>query len=76
MGERARFVGGSFLEPLPTGYDVLLVSRVLTDWPDEDAVRILRRCAEAVAPDGRVLGSRCWPGRNTRRTTRRSTCSR
>lgn len=55
LGERARFVGGSFLEPLPTGYDVLLVSRVLTDWPDEDAVRILRRCAEAVAPDGRVL---------------------
>ncbi|MEU7476414.1 methyltransferase [Lentzea sp. NPDC042327] len=55
LGGRAKFVGGSFLDPLPTGYDVLIVSRVLTDWPDEDATRILRRCAEAVPDEGRVL---------------------
>jgi 2,7-dihydroxy-5-methyl-1-naphthoate 7-O-methyltransferase len=52
---RAAFVGGSFLDPLPTGYDVLLVSRVLTDWSDADATRILRRCADAVSADGRVV---------------------
>lgn len=55
LAARARYLGGSFLEPLPTGYDVLLVSRVLTDWPDADATRILRRCADAVAGDGRVV---------------------
>ncbi|MFR9731985.1 methyltransferase [Saccharopolyspora sp. MS10] len=55
LGERAEFLGGSFLEQLPRGYQVLLVSRVLTDWPDEDATRILRRCADAVTEDGRVV---------------------
>jgi hypothetical protein len=52
LGARAGFVGGSFLEPLPTGYDVLIVSRVLTDWPDDDAIRILRHCADAVDGNG------------------------
>ncbi|WP_328451900.1 MULTISPECIES: methyltransferase [unclassified Amycolatopsis] len=49
LADRAGFVGGSFFDPLPTGYDVLLVSRVLTDWNDEDAARILRRCGETGA---------------------------
>ncbi|WP_405623684.1 methyltransferase [Streptomyces sp. NBC_00076] len=55
LAERAEFVGGSFLDPLPTGYDVLMVSRVLTDWSDRDATRILARCAEAAGADGKVL---------------------
>ncbi|MER7016294.1 methyltransferase [Saccharopolyspora sp. NPDC000359] len=49
------FVPGSFFDPLPTGRDVYVVSRVLTDWNDEDAVRILRRCAEAAGDGSRVL---------------------
>ncbi|MDT7801217.1 MAG: 2,7-dihydroxy-5-methyl-naphthoate 7-O-methyltransferase [Actinomycetota bacterium] len=49
LAGRAEFVGGSFFDPLPTGFDVLLVSRVLTDWNDEDAAKILRRCAETGA---------------------------
>ncbi|TWG07824.1 methyltransferase [Saccharopolyspora dendranthemae] len=52
--DKAEFVPGSFFDPLPEGRDVYLVSRVLTDWNDENAVRILRRCAEA-AGDGRVV---------------------
>ncbi|MDI2030377.1 methyltransferase [Saccharopolyspora sp. TS4A08] len=54
VAERATFVPGSFFDELPTGRDVYLVSRVLTDWNDEDAARILRRCAEA-AGHGRVV---------------------
>ena len=53
VADRASFVGGSFFEPLPAGYDVLMVSRVLTDWNDERATEILRRCREA--QPGRVL---------------------
>ena len=52
---RAEFVPGSFFDELPTGYDRYVVSRVLTDWPDADAVRILRRCAEAAGGTGRIL---------------------
>ncbi|MCD9875668.1 acetylserotonin O-methyltransferase [Streptomyces guryensis] len=55
LAGRARFIGGSFFDRLPTGYDVLMVSRVLTDWNDEDATRILARTCEAAGPDGRVL---------------------
>lgn len=54
VADKAEFVPGSFFDPLPEGRDVYLVSRVLTDWNDENAVRILRRCAEA-AGDGRVM---------------------
>lgn len=53
--DRADVVQGSFFDPLPTGADVYLLCDVLSDWVDEDAIRILRRCAEAAAPDGRVL---------------------
>ncbi|MBU3064779.1 hypothetical protein KO481_25030 [Nocardia sp. NEAU-G5] len=55
VADRAEFVPGSFFDPLPAGRDVYVVSRVLTDWNDENAEAILRRCAEAVGPDGRVL---------------------
>ncbi|MGW7198674.1 methyltransferase [Streptomyces chryseus] len=54
LGERSAVVGASFFDPLPTGKDVYLLSAVLADWSDEQAVRILRNCATAAGP-GRVL---------------------
>lgn len=45
----------SFFDPLPPGADVYTVAQVLHDWPDEDAIAILRRCAEAAGSAGRVL---------------------
>jgi hypothetical protein len=48
-------VAGDFFESVPSG-DLLLLSHVVHDWDDEAAVRILRRCREAIAaPDGRLL---------------------
>jgi hypothetical protein len=44
---RVRLCGQSFFEPLPTGGDLYLLKSVLADWPDAEAVAILRRCAEA-----------------------------
>jgi len=44
---RVRLCGQSFFEPLPTGGDLYLLKSVLGDWPDAEAVAILRRCAEA-----------------------------
>ncbi|MET9678866.1 methyltransferase [Streptomyces coeruleorubidus] len=55
LANRAEAVVGSFFEPLPAGGDVYLLSAVLADWPDERATAILRRCAEAAGPDGKVL---------------------
>jgi 2,7-dihydroxy-5-methyl-1-naphthoate 7-O-methyltransferase len=52
---RREVVGQSFFDPLPTGADAYLLSRVIHDWDDAAAIAILRRCAEAAGSDGRVL---------------------
>ena len=54
LADRADVVAGSFFDPLPPGGSYLL-SGVVHDWDDEHALAILRRCAQALGPDGRVL---------------------
>lgn len=48
-----RFVNGSIFEPWPLTADAFVMSRVLHDWNDEDAGRILRFAREA-APRGGI----------------------
>ena len=48
-------VGQSFFDPLPAGADLYMLKSVLSDWPDREATAILRRCAEAARPAGRVV---------------------
>jgi hypothetical protein len=55
VAERVTMVGQSFFEPLPTGADLYLLRKVINDWPDREAIAILRRCAEAARPSGRVV---------------------
>lgn len=55
VADRAEAVVGSFFEPLPKGADVYLLSAILADWDDKDAVRILANCREAAGADGRIL---------------------
>ena len=55
VADRVTIVGQSFFERLPPGGDVYLLRGVLNDWPDEEAQRILARCAEAAGASGRIL---------------------
>jgi len=55
VADRVTVVGQSFFDPLPAGADLYLLKSVLADWPDPEAVAILRRCAEAARPAGRVV---------------------
>jgi hypothetical protein len=55
VADRVTTVGQSFFDPLPAGGDLYLLKSVLSDWPDPEATAILRRCAEAAAPAGRVV---------------------
>jgi 2,7-dihydroxy-5-methyl-1-naphthoate 7-O-methyltransferase len=61
LADRVTLHGQSFFDPLPAGADLYLLKSVLNDWPDEETVAILRRCAEAAgsaasaATPGRVL---------------------
>ena len=53
--KRVHIVGGSFFESVPAGADAYVLKNVIHDWPDDDAVRILRKVRAAAAPDARVL---------------------
>jgi SAM-dependent methyltransferase len=55
VADRVDTVGQSCLDPLPAGSDLYLLRGVLNDWPDPEATDILRRCAEAARPNGRVV---------------------
>ncbi len=48
-------VVGDFFNAVPPGADAYVLKRILHDWDDEECTRILARCREAMAPDGRVL---------------------
>lgn len=54
VADRVGVAGQSFFDPLPSG-DLYLLKSVLADWPDHEAAAILRRCAEAARPAGRVI---------------------
>jgi len=55
VAERVTTVGQSFFDTLPAGADGYLLKSVLSDWPDPEAMAILRRCADAARPAGRVV---------------------
>jgi SAM-dependent methyltransferase len=55
VADRVTTLGQSFFDPLPAGADIYLLKSVLNDWPDRETVAILRRCAEAVRPGGRIV---------------------
>lgn len=55
VSDRVKAIGQSFFEPLPPGADLYILQKVLSDWPDLEALLILRRCAEAAHPNGRIV---------------------
>jgi 2,7-dihydroxy-5-methyl-1-naphthoate 7-O-methyltransferase len=55
VADRVTTAGQSFFDPLPAGADLYLLKKVLNDWPDRETVEILRRCADAARPGGRVV---------------------
>ena len=55
ISARAAFVAGDFFTAVPAGFDVHVLTAVLHDWNDDDCVRILRNCASALDPGGRIV---------------------
>ena len=54
LSERCRFVPGDFFGEWPVCSGAVALARVLHDWPDDDAVRILARARQAM-PEGGAL---------------------
>ena len=55
VGDRAECVPGDFFVSVPAGGDAYLLSRVLHDWDDDDAGRILATCRSAMETGVRLL---------------------
>jgi hypothetical protein len=54
LGDRCRFVAGSFFERVPTG-DTYVLSGILHDWDDDRALAILRTIRASAPPRARVV---------------------
>jgi SAM-dependent methyltransferase len=55
LAGRCACVAGDFFTAVPPGGDAYLLSRVIHDWDDAAAVRILTNCRRAMGPDGTLL---------------------
>ena len=54
LAERSRAMAGDFFTAVPEA-DIYLLKNVLHDWNDEEAVRILKRCRQAMRRGGPVV---------------------
>jgi O-methyltransferase domain/Dimerisation domain len=55
LSSRCSVVSGNFFVSVPNGADAYLLKWILHDWPDAAAIRILEKCREALAPNGRIV---------------------
>jgi O-methyltransferase/methyltransferase family protein len=53
--ERCEIEAGSFFDAVPAGADAYLLKAILHDWEDEEAVRILSSCRQAMPAHGALL---------------------
>ncbi|MGQ0719770.1 MAG: methyltransferase [Pseudonocardiales bacterium] len=55
LSHRTSAIEGNIFDPLPPGGDLYLLASILHDWNDQDATKILRRCAEAAGAGSHIL---------------------
>ena len=55
VGDRAECIAADFFTTVPAGADAYMLSRVIHDWDDDDARRILSTCRGAMSPASRLL---------------------
>jgi SAM-dependent methyltransferase len=55
LSSRCSVIEGDFYKAVPSGHDAYVLSHVLHDWTDEQALPILRNCRQAMSAEGRLL---------------------
>ena len=55
VADRCQVIGGDFFESVPAGGNLYIISRVLLNWDDEHALKILKNCRAAMAPSAKLL---------------------
>lgn len=55
IAARCEIVGGDFFKSVPADGDGYILSRVIHDWDDDAALKILHNCRSVIRLDGRLL---------------------
>ncbi|GMN39005.1 hypothetical protein TIFTF001_008227 [Ficus carica] len=55
--ENLKFVGGDMFEKIPPA-DAIFMKWIMHDWNDEDCVKLLERCKEAITSNGNKKGNK------------------
>jgi hypothetical protein len=55
VADRCTIEGGNFFGPVPRGGDAYLLKHILHDWPEPQALEILKNVRAAIKPGGRLL---------------------
>jgi hypothetical protein len=55
VARRAAILSGNFFESVPEGGDAYLLRRIIHDWEDREALRILSNICAAMKPNGTLL---------------------
>jgi hypothetical protein len=55
VATRCSFAAADIFESVPAGGDTYVLKRILHDWSDAEATRILRNCRRAIPANGRLL---------------------
>jgi hypothetical protein len=55
LSARCKGITCDFFHRVPSGFDAIMLSNILHDWPDEDCVRILGNCRQALALNDTLL---------------------
>lgn len=55
IAERCEIRTGSAFDSIPSGGDVYVMSRILHDWPDAQALQLLGSCRRAIPDDGVLI---------------------
>ena len=62
VADRVRVEAGDFFASVPNGADAYVLRRILHDWPDEEAIAILRVVRRAMGPSSRLIVVDCVVG--------------
>jgi SAM-dependent methyltransferase len=54
LSSRCRAVEGDFFDSVPEA-DLFILKSIVHDWDDQQSIKILRNCARALRPNGRVI---------------------
>ena len=55
LSDRCEIAPGDAMESVPSGADTIVISRVVHNWADTEAIRLLANCKKALPLDGRLL---------------------